>query len=275
LRCCIVDERDGSPQASSLVVAIELVPCAEHPEWVRIVVRSPDAAQAVDREVSLADVAEEARPRALALAAAELVRWAGREVQREPPQRGTAATKPPPEAPAPVPTSTPMLSLAVHLEAEGRGMPTRETMLWGGRLRLAARRQVLQGALDFGANQSRVRNELGDLFLRSASAGMGFGPSIDTRAGIVDLGFRAELGWGWVRGEATSPDVQARAGSGLISSLGLRASFETPPGLEIRPVFSLECGGVVQGLDADVEGRPTAGFNGYYVLGAIGMVISP
>lgn len=272
LTCCALGQPDEPSRGPSLVVAMEPVPCAGGAELVRIAVRPPDGSRAVERDISLADVAVDARARTLALAVAELVRLADTRWSPVPPE---PAAPPPPPAPAPPAKVAPPVRLTAQVEAEGRGMSRYRTVLWGGRMRLVARRGLLHGSVDLGANDARAQQDLGQLSLRSASLGFGLGPSFATHAGAVDLGLHGELGWGWVRGQTTVPDVQARAGSGAISTVGLRASFEGPPAWRARPVVALEGGGVVRSLTAEVDGHPAEGIAGFYVLCAVGLAVSP
>jgi len=116
--------------------------------------------------------------------------------------------------------------------------------------------------------------QLGDVLVHSASVGLGFGPRFATRTAVLDLGLRAELGWAWIHGETALADVRTGAGSGLISSVGFRASLEVPAQMRVCPHLSLETGAVVRGVKGDMSGESVAGMTGYYLLGALGIAVS-
>jgi hypothetical protein len=133
---------------------------------------------------------------------------------------------------------------------------------------------MLHADLDLGADYARARSELGDVFLLSASAGFGLGPRFTIRNVILDLGPRAELGWAWIRGEPAFAEVRTGSGSDLISSIGFRVSIEAPAQVKLRPSLTLESGGVIRGVKAEVNGQPVAGMTDYYLVAALGIAVS-
>jgi hypothetical protein len=163
----------------------------------------------------------------------------------------------------------------VRVEGEARALPTRDTLLWGGRLRLAKPWRRLHLDVDVGAGYASVATELGDVKLQTASVGLGFGPRISTTTAVVDLGLRAEAGWARVHGESELLDVRAQAGSELTASAGLRASVELPAQSPIRPSLALECGSVLRGVRGEANGRSVVGMTGYYLLAALGIGVVP
>jgi hypothetical protein len=276
LSCCtLTSPGDAIPTAGTLLVTVEIAPCAPDADRLRVSARTPVDSRAVEREISLADVARPARPRALALAVAELIRWLGQGV-------GAAATEAiaaPAQVAAPSPAPPPSgaagpVGLSIQVEAEARALPTRDTTMWGGRARLVASRRLLHADLDLGASCARVETELGVVLLRSASAALGVGPRFAIRTLIVDLGLRAELGWAWVRGETALADVRTGAASDLIASVGFRLSLEAPAQGRIRPSLALEGGGMIRGVNAEASGQPVAGMTGYYLLAGLGIAVS-
>jgi hypothetical protein len=162
----------------------------------------------------------------------------------------------------------------MHIEAEVRGLPTRDTTLWGGRVRLTTHQRLFHADVDLGGNYARSQAQLGDVLVHSASVGLGFGPRFANRTAVLDLGLRAELGWAWLHGESALVDVRTGAGSGLISNVGIRASLEVPAQMKVCPHLSLESGAVVRGVKGDVGGEPVAGMTGYYLMAALGITVS-
>lgn len=272
--CALANPGDGMPTAASLHVRVEIVPCAADANRVQVSAYSPADSRTVERQVSLADVVQPARPRALALAVAELIRSLGQGLRGESSETSAvlsqASAAPPPsrmEAARPN-------ALSIHVEAEARSLPTRQTTMWGGRARFTGHRRMLHADLDLGADYARAGSELGDVLLLSASAGFGLGPRFTIRNVILDLGPRAELGWAWIRGEPAFAEVRSGSGSDWISSIGFRVSIEAPAQVKIRPSLTLESGGIVRGVKAEVNGQPVAGMTGYYLVAALGIAVS-
>jgi hypothetical protein len=276
LSCCtLVQPGTQSATVARLGVQIELVPCSTDADRVQVSVRVPGDPRVAEREVFLADVEPAARPRALALAVAELVRSREQNVRTAPPG---AVPKVARTAPASVTPQTSNVAhpvaLSARVEAEARQLPARETTMWGGRVGLTGRWRSAHAEFDLGGGSARAHDELGEVLLRGASAGLGCGPRLVYRPVLVDLGLRAELGWGWIRGEPAREGVHAGAGSDLMSSLGLRLSLEVPAPLPVRPSFGLEGGGVVRALEGEAGGHPAVGVTGYYVLAAVGVAVT-
>jgi hypothetical protein len=277
LRCCtLADLGDTTSTAASLRVTIESVPCVTDADRVHIAARASEGTRVVEREVTLADMARAARPRALALAAAELIRLIGQEPPKRP-KMAVAVPSQPPVAllPSPIPDVTRKVGHSMYVEVEARNLPKRDTTLWGARARLAFERRDWHADLDFGANYARARVELGDLLLRSMSLGFGLGPRLETRTFIIDLGLRAELGWAWIRGTSSFADVHTGAGSAPFSSVGARASLEVPSQTKIRSCLTLEGGGVARSVNGVMNGQAVSGIAGSYLLAAIGIGVSP
>jgi hypothetical protein len=271
LGCCtLADAGDQLPADGSLRVRIEIVPCVVDAESVQVSVQAAADAPASERDVSLADVISSARPRALALAVAELVRSLEQGARKPLPETIAAPAKVP--VLAPPPAANPRQSeLEAVLEGEARAYPSRDTLMGGGRLRLTAIRGHLHADLDGGADFARAGSGLGNVLVRSATAGLTLGPRLETRLAIVDVGLRAELGWAWIRGEAASANVHTGAGSDLISSLGLRVSLAVPARLKLRPILTLESGAVLRGFEGEVSRQPQAGMTGYYFMAGFGI----
>jgi len=276
LDCCTLAEPDGpAPTTASLQVRIEIDPCTADADRLQVFAREATGPRRAERQVSLADVPETARPRALALAVAELIRSLGQALPDKAPEAIPAPTLGSVASLAtPLSADTPQTHLSIHVEAEARGLPTRDTTLWGGRVRLTTHRRLFHADLDLGGNYARAQALLGDILVHSASVGLGFGPRFANKTAVLDLGLRAELGWAWLHGETALADVRTGAGSGLISSVGIRASLEVPARMKARPRLSLESGAVVRGVKGEVNGQPVAGMTGYYLLAALGIAVS-
>lgn len=275
LGCCAIVAAGQAPSPRATVhITVELVPCAADADRVQASVFEPARAATAEREVSLADVVEAARPRALALAVAELVRSLGQGAPVAKPEAPPAMAAAAPAPPSPLPPGR-SAALSLHLEAEARGVPTRDTLLWGGRAGFGAAWGWLHMGLDVGGGLGSARvDDSGDVLLRTLSAGLGLGPRFASGAVVLDLGLRAELGWVWVRGKSGMASVHMGSGSDFTATAGLRASVEAPAKLGVRPRVTLEGGPVLRGVRAEAYGVTVAGITGYYVLGAVGVAVS-
>jgi hypothetical protein len=150
-KCCEigVNEPVAVLADDAVRVALSVDPCAATTLDMTIDVALGDHGSALRNVLSFADIAAPARPRALSLAVAELVRALGREptvAQAPAPLTATtlAVVAPPPSSPAAPPR------WAVAGEAELRFYPAPGTALWGGRLSVGLTRRRLHGTLDVG-----------------------------------------------------------------------------------------------------------------------------
>jgi hypothetical protein len=272
LSCCtLVDPAVALAGSDTLRVSLEIVPCAAEATAVHIVVRGTPDVTPEERQVSLADVAASARPRALALAAAELIRSFGHAPAKEVP----AVSEKPMPPPLPPPVPAPMASrLTLGVEGKMRAVPTRKTVLWGGRVRLTLPLHMLYAQVDLGGDATSASTELGTVSLRSVSMGLGLGPRFAGRTFIFDLGPRFELGRAWIRGETSATNVRAGSGGGVVATLGLRAALEAPAGSRLRPGFAVETGGVLHGTRGESDGHTVVGITGYYLIGTVAFSFS-
>jgi hypothetical protein len=269
LRCCTLAAPSAPVSAAVPVrVQVETIPCGPSSDTVWIAVQ--DAARVAQRELSLTDVVPTARARTLALAVAELIRSLGQPSPDH--EQAPPAIAVPAQAQAP---AQPRSRVAIRVEGEARSLPTRDTLMWGARVRVAVPWRSLHLDLDLGVDQASGQVDLGSVQLRTATAGLGIGPRFASSMAMLDLGVRAEVGWAWVRGDTGRTTVQAGAGSDMVASLGLRASLELPARSKLRPSIALEGGGVVHGTRGEADGRSVVGMTGYYGLASIGLAVSP
>jgi hypothetical protein len=215
------------------------------------------------RRISFADVTPDARPRALALAVAELVR--------------STEVAPAPETPPPASPVPPAVAPARDAGARGaaladvRAYPSAHTLLWGGRLAMALDRGRWRGELDLGAAVGSRQVSLGTVDVTLAAAALAVGPRLRAGAFAFDLGAVGELGWARIDGEPGRADVTAGSGSGLIAAFGARAAAEAPTTRSLRLRLVVEAGGVARRLTGDVNDVEAAGISGAYVRLGVGL----
>lgn len=275
--CCTLVEPDAeATAAASCRVKIEIAPCTVETEAVQVAAVDQANRRAETREVSLLDVAESARPRALALAVAELIRSLGQADPELPPPPPSAPQPPPtpPAPPAPV-AAPPPHRWSIRAAAETRAVPTRDTILWGGRVGITWPWHGLFADLDLGGEFASTKLDRGDVSLRHAIVGAGLGPRLSTHVATIDLGLHADLGWAWIRGTTDQPGVMTEAGSNLITTLGLRVRAEAPSRSRVRASLAMEAGGGLRGIEGDANSQPVIGLTGYYLLASLGIAVSP
>ncbi len=265
--CCTVDE---SPAASPPgAIGLTLDPCDPGADQIAIAVSDPARGGALRRELPLGDVSPPARPRALALAVAELIRTL--LAARDQP----ASTSPPPPAatPGPPPPSDdrPRLGADAAADLELSAYPQRDTQMWGGRLTGAIRAAHWFAALHLSGAAGSASFPLGTVAVRTVGGGLSAGPRFALGRLTLALGAGGAIGWGWVSGTSSQPGIETGSGGALVATLGARAALTVPvaPHLGLRAL--VEGGTVVRGLDAHVEGSAPAGLGGPYVIVGIGV----
>ena len=258
-------ELAGHARASgTMLVTLAVEPCDTATARVRVGVTSDTDPAGSERDVGLEDVALDARPRALALAVAELVRAA----------TVAPAVAPPPPA---VPTrSAPVApSLATSLAADGvlALFPSRDTALWGGRLSLALDDARLGLALFAEAAAGEHRYDVGAVDLQSFGGGIIAGPR--WRSGRLTLApaVVGALAWVRIQGHAAAPDVAAGAGSGLAAALRARVALSSVVVRVVSVRAFVEGGWTVRGFDATVDGARAAGTSGATVVLGAGLAL--
>ncbi|HEX4406923.1 MAG TPA: hypothetical protein VH560_18925, partial [Polyangia bacterium] len=239
-------------------------PCDTTTLRVRVSVASDPGRSLAPRDIGLEDIAIEARPRALALVVAELVRSAAPPAPPPAPMR----VAPPPAAPAPP-------SLAVGLAADGLTslFPGRETALWGGRLSffVDAARARLGLFADAVAGERNV--DVGRVSVRSLAGGLLGCPTWTVGRFTLCPGVVGAIGWAQIEGAATAPGVVAGSGSSMaIAARGhVDASFWVAREVSARAF--VEAGYMLRGYGATVDGAPSAGLVGASLVLGVGVGI--
>jgi len=265
--CCVVGPGGDPGDAVKVTLAIE--PCdgtAAQPIDVVVEVASPP--RTIERPVPLADLPPEARPRALALAVAEMIREAGEAAQPQPP------VAPPPEIKHEAAFGE-RVDVIGSVAGELRHHFGLGSTMWGARLGVSLLSGRWQATVDAGADTSRTQFDVGDVSVLLASAGLFAGPRFAAGPVVVGVGPTGALGWARITGQSSATDVVAGQGSGLVATAGLRATIEGPIGHVIGLCGWLEGGMTVRRLDADVLGAPAAGIAGPYLLIAAGVRFGP
>ena len=278
--CCLLDRTPPSPGGDlgdpklGLRVTLSIDPCSESATAVDVRVHAPARPADLERRVGLGDISIEARPRALALAVAELVHSA------------TA----PPAAPAPAGTATAPASPSVIQAGDSGGAPRprvpriflsgiielethpgNNMTLWGFGPSVAVARGHWQAALDLEAMAGDPSVVLGDVNTHLLAGTLAVGPRHSLGHAIVDLAACGRLGWAWMGGHTNDVTAVPSSGSALVASAGGRLGIFLPPAAKVSHLrVSLEAGAMIHGLDATVNGTTAAGLTGGYVLFGVG-----
>jgi len=266
--CCVVGPGGGAA-ADAVKVTLVIEPCEPATQQIGVGVDVATPPRTIQRDVSLADLPPEARPRALALAVAELIRSEGE------PAQPADVPKPPPEKETPQP-----VVLTGGVAGDLRYFFSHPTMMIGARLGLSLVTARLQLTLDAGAaatgsSSETVGNVSGNVSLLLASASLFAGARIALGSVVATVGPTASLGWATIKGRSTDPAVIPGEGSGVVSTVGVRAGIEGPVPRVLRFFGYLEGGGTVLGLNANVAGQPAIGMSGPYGLLAVGVRFGP
>jgi hypothetical protein len=305
--CCLLDRappspRDaqddpGSPQLG-LRVTLSIDPCDASATAVDVRVRDPARPAGLARRVGLGDIPLDARPRALALAVAELVHSATATPPPAPPVTAPAppVTAPPPPMTAPAPPMTapappaassaragdsggaprprppsilPWIFVSGILELETH--PGNNMTLWGVRPSLAVARGHWQAALDVDLMAGDPSVSLGDVSTRMLAGTLAVGPRLALGHLVLDVAACGRFGWAWMAGNTSDANAVARSGSAPLASAGGRLGIFLPTAARVSHLRALvEAGAMTHGLEATVNGTTATGLTGGYILFGVG-----
>jgi hypothetical protein len=279
--CCLLDQAPpppGGDAQAGLRVTLSIDPCDQSATSVDVRVHDAAHAAVSERRVGLGDIPLEARPRALALAVAELVHSASQPATPPPatpppthpdappttallPSRGGAAGPPRPRVP------WIFISGAVEIETH----PGQNMTLWGVRPSVAVARGHWQAALDVDVMAGDPSVPFGDVSTRMLAGTLAAGPRFALGHLIVDLAACGRFGWAWMGGETSDASAVASSGSAPIASAGGRVGLVLPTATQLSHLRALvEAGAMIHGLDATVNGTSAAGLRGGYLLFGLG-----
>jgi|SRR6185312_6074433 len=261
--CCLLAS-SPAPEGPGLQVALTLDPCDATATSVVVRVQDPARAGAAERKVELSDISPEARPRALALAVAELVHSA------------TQTPPPPPTPPAPPPIASaaprprqPTLFLSGTLELEPH--PGNNLLLWGLGASAAVARGRWMAAVDLQGLNGGSSVAFGDVDTDLLALALTAGPHWSVGRLIIDLGATGRFGWAWMRGHPNVAGPTGGSGSAPIASAGGRLGIFLPTRAGVSHVRALvEGGAMIRGLEAIVNRATAANLSGGYLLLGLG-----
>jgi hypothetical protein len=282
----LVAPQGGKPSLAVIVLHVE--PCDATAREVIVTIEDHATAKKVERRVSLGDMAESARPRALALAVAELLRasWLELAMADAPPptapvpdevrvavaRRAAAVAPSSPEsarAPSPAPRT-----LDLSLAVAWRDFPSANASMFGGRA--AAGFRVLAPALwlrvDLAGLFGTAQDALGNVDLAMATAGAALLWTSPREAPVsVAVGPHLELGAAWASGSPLDQATSSFVGAGFVSLASLLGSFTFRIADSWRLAVELEGGVTLVPFEARADSRRVTGTDGAMFGVAIGV----
>ena len=246
--------------AGGTLVTLAIEPCDAATARVHVGI-TIDAHPAGERDVGFEDIAVEARPRALALAVAELVRV---QPSSAPPLRPPATTPPPPTVPA-------RPTVGFSADALFERLPNRDTTLWGGRLTASLDSPRWSLGLFGEAVAGEHGYDVGEVELQSFGAGLVAGPRWIAGRLTLATALVGALGWTRVQGHAGEADVIAGRGSGLTAAVRARVALSSIVVSVASVRAFVEGGWIARGFDATVDGARAAGLSGATVVFGLGL----
>jgi hypothetical protein len=283
--CCLLDRAPPSPgdagddpgkpdnQHLGLRVTLAIDPCDASATAVDVRVRDPGRPTGLERRVGLGDIPLEARPRALALAVAELVHSA----TASPPAAPAVTAPAPPGASsvragdsAAVPRPrVPWIFVSGILEIETH--PGNNLTVWGVRPSVAVARGHWQAALDVDLMAGDPSVSLGDVTTRMLAGTLAVGPRLALHHLVVDVAACGRFGWAWMAGNASDANALVGSGSAPLASAGGRLGIFLPTAAKVSHLRALvEGGAMIHGLEGTVNGATATGLTGGYVLFGVG-----
>jgi hypothetical protein len=274
--CCLLDRappQPGDDPHAGLRVTLSIDPCDGSATSVDVRVRDPSRTTESERRVGLGDIPIEARPRALALAVAELVHSATVPAPAAPPAIAAA----PPGASfaragdsgGTARTRVPWVFLSGIIEIEAH--PGHNLTVWGVRPSIAVARGHWQGAVDVDFMAGDPSVAFGDVSTRLLTGTLAAGPRLSLGHLIVDAAACGRFGWAWMAGHTDDANAVASSGSAPFASVGGRVGIFLPTAARVSHLRALvEAGAVIHGLEAAVNGSTAAGLTGGYLLFGLG-----
>jgi hypothetical protein len=288
----------GETEAPALArIAVEPAGCEDAPGVYRIAIDDVATRKRVERDVSMADLEDDARPRALALAIAELLRasWAELAYAEPPaaiprrvleavrlrvpvPEDARELTIPPAVSAADPPVAGPAGAPRYLVDAGAlvRSFPGARSALLGGRLAASIAivpRLRLEVGGEGGAGQSLDRLGKVDLWYAGGALGLGLDVPFDPLVFVASV--RGVLGYGATSGAAYDPTTVAGEGGAAIvlvaASLAIYLELVGP----LHFVFGVEVGAAALSVDAIADGRAIAGIRGPMLAASLGLALAP
>jgi len=288
---------DPPPADAKALATITLVatPCTADAREVEITIEDGATSKTVRRRLSLGDVARPARPRAIALAVAELLRasWSELRLPDAPPPSipvppavrlaafehapalpaaATVVAPPPVSVPRPVPPSVPAVRLGAAIAA--RFFPSAGSTLIGPNVALSygsAESIPLRVRLDASALFGTSYEPTGSVATSLVAGGAALVLAHASGPVDVEVGPRVEVGWGRVAGTAATAGQTTTAGSEGVAALSGLVAVRVALTSAFWASLVVDVGGVLVGIDSETPYGRSGGIGGAMAGVAVGL----
>ncbi|HVW30501.1 MAG TPA: hypothetical protein VHC69_34325 [Polyangiaceae bacterium] len=287
------------PLPPDMLAAVELsAPACEKSTEVTIQVVDRATAKVVERTMAIADVAFDERPRALAIAIAELLQasWSELQLAGSPPaalqlppeirasivQRLAAPPMPPaavaapvapPVAVAPAPAAAGPRHGFVSAAALARAFPSRDTALLGGALSVSlpiGDLFAVQAGADAGYGDSHVETGTVGITALTGSAGIAAVAGATT---TLEIGPVVHAGYVWANGVASTTQVRGSTYSSFVA-LGVLSTTLRVPGRGFTALAGFDVGAALASAWFLADNQRAAGFGGVCVGVRLGAALA-
>lgn len=288
---------DADDDGALAVIRLEFPVCAADATALALSIDDAVTRKSVRRAVDLGDVPASGRARALALAAAELLRASWAELALAPsapaldpaPPRVRAAMvvrllgalrsrgELPPPAPPRQPATEAPSRWSVGLSFAALTFPAANAALLGGRGTLSfapSPRWPLRVRLDAGVHTGTAFDPLGEIDLGLATAALSATLQAGGERVALELGPRFEAGWAWVHGRPTVAGVRAGRGDAGVFFASVVASLRVRVSRRWWTTLDATAGTALQPVVIESGAARAAGFTGPMLSIGLGVVVA-
>jgi hypothetical protein len=265
-----VELASPAPPEDTTLVALAVEPCDTATTRVQVSATNTANGHGAARDVDLGDVTPDARPRALALAVAELVRGVRAPAVVAPP----APVLPPPTVVTIAEGSSPTL-FALDAQAIAALYPSRDTTLWGGRVSVyGVSGRWVHGALgEITTGENSYADGRVELF--SVGGGLFTGPRWAWRRATLSPGLVATIAYTQIAGRPASAEVKGTTDASPTIAVRARVAANFLTGRTLSLSALAEGGVVIRKFDSTVNGAQAAGIAGPSVVVGLGITFGP
>lgn len=284
---------EGDTAGAMALIRLDFPRCEAEPSAVVLEVDDALTNKSVRREVDLGDVPASGRPRALALAAAELLRASWAELALPPPRATPAPAAPapvrlavtqrlrealrasePPPAPLPPPNVRRWdLNASFVLQT----FPAANVALLGGRVAvsyLPSPRWPLRLRMDLGAQSGTAFDPLGEIDLGMVTGAVGATLTAGGERVALELGPRVEAGWSWVTGRPTVAGARGGQGDAAVFFLSVLATLRVRVSPRWWTTLDATAGTPLRPVVIESGAARAAGFSGPMLTLGLGVAVA-
>lgn len=286
---------DAGDDGALAVIRLEFPACAADATALALSIDDAVTRKSVRRSVDLSDIPASGRARALALAAAELLRASWAELALAP--TAPESAPPPPRvraamvvrlldalrrrgdlpAPAPQPVVEAPSRWSAGLSFAALTFPAANAALLGGRGTLSfapSPRWPLRLRLDAGVHTGTAFDPLGEIDLGLATAALAATLQAGGERVALELGPRFEAGWAWVNGRPSVAGVRAGQGDAGVFFVSVVASLRVRVSRRWWTTLDATAGTALQPVVIESGTARAAGFTGPMLSIGLGVVVA-